>query len=194
MTDVSSGADAATTRLRGGALYRLVWKWHFIAALYVLPFVFILSISGGLYLYKPQVEEWLYADRLNVEATGTPIPIAPPVGATTEVTRDGAVVAELGDPVLSFDDTGTPGVYRVTYVADEIRVAGPVAVRSFDRQESVAGSRDISVVAPETSTAGEGSIVREWAPSLVAATIALVLFEWWFAHRRRRIRPVDVAA
>jgi hypothetical protein len=69
-----------------------------------------------------------------------------------------------------------------------------VAVRSFDRQESVAGSRDIAVLAADSATAGEGSIIREWAPSVVAATIAIVLFEWWFAHRRRRIRTVDVTA
>ena len=31
-------------------------------------------------------------------------------------------------------------------------------------------------------------------PSVVAATLALVLFEWWFAHRRHRVGPVDVAA
>lgn len=156
-----------------------------------------LPVQVGFPIMGARILDWLggaSAGATDTAPAGTPIPIAPPVGATTEVTRDGAVVAELGDPVLSFDDTGTPGVYRVTYVADDVRVAGPVAVRSFDRQESVAGSRDISVVAPETSTAGEGSIVREWAPSLVAATIALVLFEWWFAHRRRRIRPVDVAA
>jgi hypothetical protein len=104
------------------------------------------------------------------------------------------VVAELADPVLAFDDTGTPGVYRVSYVADGTRTDGPVAVRSFDRQESVAGSRDIEVVASESPTAGEGSIIREWAPSVVAATLAIVLFEWWFAHRRRRVRTVDVTA
>jgi hypothetical protein len=110
------------------------------------------------------------------------------------VTRDGALVAELTGPVLSFDDTGTPGVYRVTYLTDDAQVPGPIAVRAFDRQESVAGSRDIAIVATESATAGEGSIIREWAPSVIAATIAIVLFEWWFAHRRRRPRTADVAA
>ena len=78
-------------------------------------------------------------------------------------------------------------------MTDDTRVAGPVAVRSFDRSESVAGSRDIAVLAAESTDAAEGSILREWAPSVVAATIAIVLFEWWFAHRRRRPRIVDVA-
>lgn len=65
----------------GGVLYRLVWKWHFIAALFVLPFMFILSISGGLYLYKPQIEEVYYADRLNVTPAGAPLPYADQIAA-----------------------------------------------------------------------------------------------------------------
>ncbi len=66
MTDAIASAPAALMTT-GGAFYRLVWKWHFLASLYVLPFMAMLAITGGIYLYKPQIEEWLYADRLNVE-------------------------------------------------------------------------------------------------------------------------------
>ncbi len=66
MTDATASAPAASMTT-GGAFYRLVWKWHFLASLYVLPFMAMLAITGGIYLYKPQIEEWLYADRLNVE-------------------------------------------------------------------------------------------------------------------------------
>ena len=50
----------------GSLLYRLVWKWHFLASLYVLPFLLMLSLTGGIYLYKPQIEAWFYADAFNV--------------------------------------------------------------------------------------------------------------------------------
>jgi uncharacterized iron-regulated membrane protein len=65
MTDATVSAPA-TSSMTGGAFYRLVWKWHFLASLYVLPFMAILAVTGGIYLYKPQIEDWLYADRLNV--------------------------------------------------------------------------------------------------------------------------------
>ena len=65
MTDVTASAPVASHQT-GGAFYKLVWKWHFLASLYVLPFMAMLAITGGIYLYKPQIEEWLYADRLNV--------------------------------------------------------------------------------------------------------------------------------
>ncbi|MEM9584626.1 MAG: PepSY domain-containing protein [Pseudomonadota bacterium] len=69
MTDTSVSARATSTPT-GGAFYRLVWKWHFLASLYVLPFMAMLAVTGGIYLYKPQIEAWLYADRMHVEATG----------------------------------------------------------------------------------------------------------------------------
>jgi uncharacterized iron-regulated membrane protein len=39
-------------------LYRSIWRWHFYAGLFVIPLILILSITGGLYLFKPQVERW----------------------------------------------------------------------------------------------------------------------------------------
>jgi uncharacterized iron-regulated membrane protein len=40
------------------ATYRTLWRWHFYAGLFVLPFVFILSVTGAIYLFKPQIDRW----------------------------------------------------------------------------------------------------------------------------------------
>ncbi len=40
------------------ATYRTVWRWHFYAGLFVLPFVLLLSVSGAIYLFKPQIDRW----------------------------------------------------------------------------------------------------------------------------------------
>ncbi|MDE1916781.1 MAG: PepSY domain-containing protein [Sphingomonadales bacterium] len=40
------------------ALYRMIWRWHFYAGVFVLPLMVLLSLSGGLFLFKPQVERW----------------------------------------------------------------------------------------------------------------------------------------
>ena len=40
------------------ATYRTIWRWHFYAGLFVLPFVLLLSISGAIYLFKPQIDRW----------------------------------------------------------------------------------------------------------------------------------------
>lgn len=39
-------------------LYRTIWRWHFYAGLFVIPFVLILSVTGAAYLFKPQLDRW----------------------------------------------------------------------------------------------------------------------------------------
>lgn len=39
-------------------LYRVIWRWHFYAGLFVLPFVLVLSLTGAVYLFKPQTDRW----------------------------------------------------------------------------------------------------------------------------------------
>ena len=58
--------SAASPTLAGSALYAAVWRWHFYAALFVVPFAVVLAITGGIYLFKPQIESWLYADLYDV--------------------------------------------------------------------------------------------------------------------------------
>jgi uncharacterized iron-regulated membrane protein len=35
------------------ALYGAVWRWHFLAGLFALPFLLNLAVTGGLYLFTP---------------------------------------------------------------------------------------------------------------------------------------------
>ena len=39
--------------------YRTVWRWHFYAGLFCIPFVLWLATTGSIYLFKPQIESWL---------------------------------------------------------------------------------------------------------------------------------------
>lgn len=39
-------------------LYRTIWRWHFYAGLFVIPFVLMLSLTGAAYLFKPQIDRW----------------------------------------------------------------------------------------------------------------------------------------
>ncbi len=109
MTDATASAPARS-KTTGGAFYRLVWKWHFLASLYVLPFMAMLAVTGGIYLYKPFIEERIYADRLNVEV-GTEqqsyeAQLAA-LSAVTEVSRVRGIMTEDQpdrSTVIEFDD------------------------------------------------------------------------------------------
>lgn len=39
--------------------YNAVWRWHFYAGVFCIPFVIWLSCTGTLYLWRPQIEAWL---------------------------------------------------------------------------------------------------------------------------------------
>lgn len=46
------------TAITGNALYNTIWRWHFYAGLFVIPFVLLLAVTGAAYLFKPQVDRW----------------------------------------------------------------------------------------------------------------------------------------
>jgi len=39
--------------------YAAVWRWHFYAGLFCLPFFCWLAITGSIYLFRPDIETWL---------------------------------------------------------------------------------------------------------------------------------------
>lgn len=56
LTTNSSPEKIEKNRLDHAALYRVIWRWHFYAGLFCLPFVTILALSGSVYLFKPQID------------------------------------------------------------------------------------------------------------------------------------------
>ena len=50
--------------------YRAVWRWHCYAGLMVLPVLMLMALTGGLYLFKAEIEGALYGGLSRVEARG----------------------------------------------------------------------------------------------------------------------------
>lgn len=53
---------AARPRAAVSDLYRAVWRWHFYAGLFVLPFLITLAITGAAYLFKDEIDMIVHAD------------------------------------------------------------------------------------------------------------------------------------
>lgn len=53
--------------------YRAVWRWHFYAGLFCIPFVIVLASSGSIYLFKTEIESWLDRpyDGLSIQGSST---------------------------------------------------------------------------------------------------------------------------
>lgn len=57
-------------------LYKTFWRWHFYAGVIVLPFLCWLAITGGIYLFKPEVERLVYGDWVTLSAERDPMPLS----------------------------------------------------------------------------------------------------------------------
>ncbi|WAM48425.1 PepSY-associated TM helix domain-containing protein [Vreelandella venusta] len=80
-------------------LYRAVWRWHFYAGLLVLPFMISLAITGGLYLFKDELDALIHADVKRVAVQEATLPPSALVSA--------ALTAHPGTAV-KFTDPATP--------------------------------------------------------------------------------------
>jgi len=54
--------------------YQSIWRWHMYAGIIIAPFLLILAITGSVYLFKPQVEQFLYDDYYTVADQGEKLP------------------------------------------------------------------------------------------------------------------------
>lgn len=72
-------------------LYRAVWRWHFYAGLFVIPFLLMLSITGIIYLFKPQLDTVMYRNLLFVQPTGSTVSYVQQVEATQKAYPDATI-------------------------------------------------------------------------------------------------------
>lgn len=66
-------ADATWTP---AALYRAVWRWHFYAGLACAPFLFILAVTGAIYLFNDEINDALYPRLRVVPEVQASIPLS----------------------------------------------------------------------------------------------------------------------
>ena len=59
-------SDASMTEAAAGGLYRAFWRWHFYAGLLVMPVLMLMALTGGLYLFKGEIDGLIYRPLLRV--------------------------------------------------------------------------------------------------------------------------------
>ena len=172
---------------------RAVWRWHFYAGLFCIPFVVILSLSGAVYLFKEEIEGWEERayDRLAVAAA---LPPSAQVGAALaafpgsrfegyELPAEPGRAARVmlrhsGDGAIA----GTPprpgaGTLRVYVDPAEAAVLGSV----WDRDRLM---RLVFRVHGELLMGNRGSNLVELAASWTIVMVLTGLVLWWPRHRR----------
>jgi len=157
--------------------YRAVWRWHFYAGLFCLPFVLWLSLTGGIYLFKPQIEGLLYAPYRDV-ASGT----APLLAPETIAAR--AVAAVPGAMLHKYVLPEAPGDAVQVLVgkgADDVRVwvhpqTGQVLHKIAEQDRLM---RVVFRLHGELLAGDRGSALVETAACWTIVMLLSGLFLWW---------------
>ncbi len=71
--------------------YRSVWRWHFYAGLFVIPFLLVLAITGMIYLFKPQTDTLMYHNQMFVQPSSVMLPYTQQLGAAQRAYPDAKV-------------------------------------------------------------------------------------------------------
>lgn len=172
MSDMTSSPPGGASDSR---LYRAAWRWHFYAGLFVVPFLLILAVTGGIMMifsgvgnelgYAPSVVQGpatlAVSEQARAALASVPdgvlatyiAPEAADRAAYFEINKDGAWIAAAVDPY-----TG-----KVLAVGDESQT-----LRAF--AEKIHGT----LLLGET-----GDHIMEMAASLAVVLIATGIYLWW---------------
>jgi len=156
--------------------YRAVWRWHFYAGLFCIPFVIFLAITGSIYLFRPQIEAWLDRPYDHLILTGH--------RTTAEAQVKAALAAVPGSVLQAYElpkSTDAAAQIIVKHQADETRVyVHPETlqilktVKEKDRLMMV-----IFFLHGEFLLGNPGSVIVELAASWAIIMLVTGLYLWW---------------
>ena len=162
------------------ALYRTLWRWHFYAGVFAIPFVILLSLTGAIYLFKPYYEHWQERDYRGLQVTGEALAPNDQISA--------ALAAVDGGKLLS---------YRLPQAADEavlISVQADTVWRVFVNPytgEVLTKFRSdeqlmniVKTIHGELLLGNVGSILVELAACWAIVLIITGLYLWWPRNAR----------
>lgn len=173
---VGAASTGAAGSVREENWYRTVWRWHFYAGLFTVPFILWLSVTGGIYLFKPQIEAWL--DR-PYAGLADPAAALPPSALAAR-----ALAAVPGSILHRYVLPESPGDARQIVVgkgAEETRVylqpASGEVLKTVGEQDRF--MRVMFYLHGELMAGRWGSTLVELAASWAIIMLLTGLFLWW---------------
>ena len=186
MTDISSRAGSA-------ALYRAVWRWHFIAGLLILPFVLILAVTGGIYLFKDEINDAAHSRLRFVEPAASQLAPSAIAGAALDA-HPGEIKAytppAADNRTAEVDILGPDGLKNTVYVDP---YTGTVLGTLWDA--GAAGSPAMYVVRKLHSleyVGWFGNRLIEMAAGWMVLLAATGTYLWW--PRNKKLGSVSIKA
>ncbi len=180
-----------TSRARGGASqrYRAVWRWHFYAGLFVAPVLFVLAVTGSIYLFKEPFEEWRYHDVRTLTApVNAPKPLSQQIAAAQRA-RPGSTVMSVIPPaapdrttrvILAGEQSG-PWAQGISVYVDPatLKVTGQI-------DDSATFMRVVRTIHGELLSGTVGDRIVETSACWALILSATGVYLWWRGPARKR--------
>jgi uncharacterized iron-regulated membrane protein len=178
MSQASNTASKPSARRRDA--YRLIWRWHFYAGLFCLPFVLWLATTGMIYLFKPQLEPLLERRYAHV-AQGSALPASVQVAAALKAVPGGVLNAYQlpTSPVAATRILVGHGSELIRVFVDPSTAHVLSVVRENDRFMRV-----IFYLHGELLLGSRGSMLVELAASWTILMLITGLYLWWPRNAR----------
>lgn len=161
--------------------YRTIWRWHFYAGLFCIPFIVLLAVSGTIYLFKPQIDAWLDRPYDHLKVTGRP--------ASAYAQVQAALAAVPGSTLSAYElPTGPNRATRVlvTHLGERIRVY--VHPENLDILHTIPEedrmTRMVFHFHGELLMGNRGSAFVELAASWAIIMIITGFYLWWPREER----------
>ncbi len=158
--------------------FRTIWRWHFYAGLFCIPFIWWLALTGSIYLFKPQLEAWLDRPYAHLAPAGA--------RATPQAEVEAALAAEPGYVLDAYQLPREPGDAAQILVgrgSDEIRLwidprlPTPRVLKAVPEDERL--MQVIFHLHGELLLGDRGSMIVELAGSWAMVMIITGLYLWW---------------
>jgi uncharacterized iron-regulated membrane protein len=160
--------------------YRTIWRWHFYASLFVIPFILILSLTGAVYLFKPQLDRWeerAYRDLPATQSVGPNEQVEAVVAAFPKATIHSFRLPERAADaaMVHIEHYGGQGT-RDVFVAPDGAILG-----SRDPDWKI--SRTLSRIHGSLLLPGPGDWLVELAAGWAIVMVLTGLYLWWPSGR-----------
>jgi uncharacterized iron-regulated membrane protein len=173
-----AGGDAVHNRVPMVTLsYRALWRWHFHAGMFCIPFVIVLALTGSIYLFKPQIDAFADRDVDSLSVGGR--------RATGEAQIGAAIASQPGSKLFVYEIPREPddavrvhlyspdGTGRIVYVHPETLAILKTVSHTARLTEIV------KTIHGELFAGRTGSILVELAASWAVIMLVTGLYLWW---------------
>jgi uncharacterized iron-regulated membrane protein len=174
----SESNEAAPVKKPEPRLYRVIWRWHFYAGLIVLPALFTTAVTGGLYVFREELERVIYPHLMFVEPQPQTVTYSEQLAkGVATLPRDATVhgISILEDPNRATEISAEVGPKR--FVSVYVNQHTGEVLGRLDYDSSLFGV--ILNIHRTLLVGAAGRIIIELATSWGIILIVTGLYLWW---------------